>query len=75
MFQTFETTGGPEHVAERVKALRALLPKAKLDAFLVPRADEFQGEYVPACAERLQMADGIFRFCRPCRRDPQGRRC
>lgn len=59
MFQTFETTGGPEHVAERVKALRVLLSKAKIDAYLIPRADEHQGEYVPACAERLKWITGF----------------
>lgn len=59
MFQTFEKTGGPEHVAERVQALRSLLAKNKIDAFLVPRADEFQGEYVPACAERLKWLTGF----------------
>lgn len=59
MFQTFEKSGGPEHVAERTKALRALMAKQKLDAFLVPRSDEFQGEYVPACAERLKWLTGF----------------
>lgn len=59
MFQTFETTGGPEHVAERVKALRAALLRDKIDAVLVPRSDEFQGEYVPACAERLKWLTGF----------------
>ena len=59
MFQTFETAGGPEHVATRVKALRGLLAEHKIDAFLVPRSDEFQGEYVPACAERLKWLTGF----------------
>lgn len=38
----------------RVGLLRAELRKRKLTGFLVPRADEFQGEYVPAYAERLR---------------------
>ena len=59
MFQTFQSQSGPEHVAERVKALRALMAKAKLDAVLVPRADKHQGEYVPASAERLQWLTGF----------------
>ena len=59
MFQTFQSLSGPEHVAERVKALRALMAKAKLDAVLVPRADKHQGEYVPASAERLQWLTGF----------------
>ena len=59
MFQTFENSSGPEHVAERVKALRVLSAKAKIDALLVPRADEHQGEYAPACAERLKWLTGF----------------
>ena len=38
----------------RVALLRAELKRQKLTGFLVPRADEFQGEYVPAHAERLR---------------------
>ena len=37
----------------RVALLRAELKRQKLTGFFVPRADEFQGEYVPAYAERL----------------------
>ena len=59
MFQTFENTAGSQHVAERLKALRAALVKAKVDAVLVPRADEHQGEYVPPSAERLKWLTGF----------------
>jgi Xaa-Pro aminopeptidase len=59
MFQTFQTQGGPEHVAERVAALRVLMQKWKIDAVLVPRADKHQGEYVPPCAERLLWLTGF----------------
>ena len=59
MFQTFEASSGPEHVAERLKALRGWLAKSKIDAFLVPRADEHQGEYVPPAAERLRWLTGF----------------
>ena len=38
----------------RVALLRAELKRQKLTGFFVPRADEFQGEYVPAHAERLR---------------------
>ena len=41
------------------KLLRAWMTKSKIDAVLVPRADEHQGEYVPACAERLQWLTGF----------------
>ena len=38
----------------RVALLRAELKHRKLTGFFIPRADEFQGEYVPAYAERLR---------------------
>lgn len=38
----------------RVALLRSELKRQKLTGFFVPRADEFQGEYVPAHAERLR---------------------
>lgn len=59
MFQTFDITGGPQHVAARVATLRQWMAKAKLDAVLVPRADAHQGEYVPAEAERLAWLTGF----------------
>jgi Xaa-Pro aminopeptidase len=37
----------------RLALLRAELKRRRLTALFVPRADEFQGEYVPAYAERL----------------------
>ena len=40
-------------VGERLALLRAEMQKRGVDGFFVPRADEFQGEYVPASAERL----------------------
>ena len=40
-------------IAARLKALRAALAAAGLDGFLVPHADNFQSEYLPAYAERL----------------------
>lgn len=45
--------------ADKLMALRAQLTKQKLDGFLVPKEDEFQGEYIPACAERLQWLTGF----------------
>ena len=44
---------------ERVAALRRALADAGLDGFIVPRADEHLGEYVPACAERLAWLTGF----------------
>src|SRR6478609_6694812 len=59
MFQTFEVTSTPQFGRERVEGLRAAFDTLGIDAFLVPRADEFQGEYVPASAERLAWLTGF----------------
>lgn len=59
MFQSYETTASPQNGAPRVTALRKSLVELGIDGFLVPRADEFQGEYVPACAERLSWLTGF----------------
>ena len=40
-------------------ALRAELERQGLDGFIVPRADEHLGEYVPASAERLAFLTGF----------------
>jgi Xaa-Pro aminopeptidase len=40
-------------ISSRLSALRAEMKKAGVDGLVVPRADEFLGEYVPACNERL----------------------
>lgn len=43
----------------RLDAVRAELARQGLDGFLVPRGDEFMGEYVPAAAERLAYISGF----------------
>jgi Xaa-Pro aminopeptidase len=43
----------------RITALRAALQARALDGFLVPRADEHLGEYVPESAERLAFITGF----------------
>jgi Xaa-Pro aminopeptidase len=45
--------------AERLPALRAELARRGLDGFVVPLADEHQGEYVPARARRLAWLTGF----------------
>lgn len=45
--------------ADRLSLLRGELARRGLDGFLVPRADEHQGEYVPARAERLAWLTGF----------------
>ncbi|QPC41886.1 aminopeptidase P family protein [Kaustia mangrovi] len=59
MFQTFEDAGETAQTGERLKALRAELERLGVDGFLVPRADEHQGEYVAAYAERLSWLTGF----------------
>ena len=45
--------------AERLAALRAELARRQLDGFIVPLADEHQGEYVPKRARRLAWLTGF----------------
>ncbi len=45
--------------SERLEALRRELTGRGLDGFIVPRADEHLGEYVPASAERLAWLTGF----------------
>ncbi|OJF91465.1 aminopeptidase P family protein [Pararhizobium antarcticum] len=59
MFQSFDVTSTPQFGRERTDALRVALQTLDVDGFLVPRADEFQGEYVPASAERLSWLTGF----------------
>jgi Xaa-Pro aminopeptidase len=44
---------------ERLLALRGAMSAQNLDAFLIPLADEHQGEYVPAQAQRLAWLTGF----------------
>jgi len=44
---------------QRLAALRAALKARGLDGFLIPRADEHLGEYVPESAERLAFITGF----------------
>ncbi|MGX5668423.1 aminopeptidase P family protein [Rhizobium daejeonense] len=59
MFQSFDVTSTPQYGRERIEALRAQFPDLGIDGLLVPRADEYQGEYVPASAERLSWLTGF----------------
>ncbi|GAB2880805.1 aminopeptidase P family protein [Microbulbifer echini] len=44
---------------ERLQALREELQRQGVEAFLVPRADEYQNEYVPPADERLAWITGF----------------
>lgn len=59
MFQTFSDTSAKHLTPERISRLRDELKRLGVDGFIVPRADEFQGEYVPPHAERLSWLTGF----------------
>jgi Xaa-Pro aminopeptidase len=59
MFQSFDDLADASVGAPRLSALRAELAKRGLAGFVVPRADEHQGEYVPPAAERLKWLTGF----------------
>ncbi len=48
-----------EDLGDRLAELRQELKRQGLDGFIVPRADEHLGEYVPASAERLAWLTGF----------------
>ncbi len=50
---------GTDSYSTRLALLREKLARRGLDGFVVPRADEHQGEYVPPCAERLAWLTGF----------------
>src|SRR5262245_23181863 len=59
MFQSYDPPEARSGGAERVAAVRRMMAEKRLDALLVPRADEHQGEYVPASAARLKWLTGF----------------
>jgi Xaa-Pro aminopeptidase len=59
MFQSFEVKSTPIHGKSRIAALRGLFGELGIDGLLVPRSDEYLGEYVPESAERLAWATGF----------------
>ncbi len=59
MFQSFKDIADPSHGDLRVAKLRERLLMEQLAGYLVPRADEYQGEYVPPSAERLFWLTGF----------------
>jgi Xaa-Pro aminopeptidase len=59
MFQTFDDIADPSLGAGRLVWLKTELARLGLTGFIVPRADEHQGEYVPPSAERLAWLTGF----------------
>jgi Xaa-Pro aminopeptidase len=59
MYQNFHDASQGEQAKQRISALRAELKKQNLAGFIIPHSDEFQGEYLPAYAERLAWLTGF----------------
>ena len=59
MYQDFADGADKAQGTLRIGRLRALLERQGLSAWLVPRADEHMGEYVPPSAERLKWLTGF----------------
>ncbi len=58
-FQIFSVQSETTDVAKRLNDFRKVLKQQGVDAFMVPRGDEFKGEYVPSCSERLAFITGF----------------
>lgn len=58
-FQSFTETSEPKQAAKRLAALRRVLAKEGISGLLLPRADIFQGEYLPASEDRLAYLTGF----------------
>lgn len=50
---------GRDQLDQRLAALRDEMARLELAGFVIPRADEHQGEQVPACSERLAWLTGF----------------
>ena len=59
MFQNFDDIGGSAHSSERLHLLRGELDRLGLTGFILPRADEFQNEFVALDAEQLLWLTGF----------------
>lgn len=59
MFQSFEAATRPDEGPPRLEALRSAMKEANIDAYLVPRADAHQGEYVSAHDDVLSWLTGF----------------
>jgi Xaa-Pro aminopeptidase len=58
-FQYFDDTTSPSQGPAHIAKMRAEMSRRGFDGFIVPRADEHQGEYVPKSAERLAWLTGF----------------
>lgn len=46
-------------LSQKLANLRAAMADAGVDGFIIPRADEYQGEYIPDSADRLRWVTGF----------------
>ncbi len=59
MFQIFDSISDSTLAKARISGLRDQLARRKVDAYIIPRTDEHQGEYIPANTERLHWLMGF----------------
>jgi Xaa-Pro aminopeptidase len=59
MIQEAPEPKAPDQSTTRLMLLRQEMRRLDLHGFLVPRADEYQNEYVPPCGERLWWLTGF----------------
>ena len=67
MFQNFDDAIDFSQSAGRVARLRQIMADGGIDGFVVPRADEHQGEYIAPSAARsfVQRAEQVLEAGRP----------
>lgn len=59
MFQHFDPVSDKTFASKHLPLLRAEMKALNIDGFIVPHDDEYQNEYIPACAERLMWVSGF----------------
>ena len=59
MFQDFDATADRGYAQRHLPLLRAAMAEAGVDGYIIPHTDEYQNEYLPACAERLAWISGF----------------
>ncbi|MBA5723672.1 aminopeptidase P family protein [Candidatus Liberibacter sp.] len=59
MFQSFALKSFPQKASERLQKLRSRFDDLGIDAFLVPRFDEYRGEFLSEDSERLAWITGF----------------
>ena len=53
MYQVFQDISHGDKAGHRLAQLRKQFKSLNINGFIIPHADEFQGEYLPEYAERL----------------------